>query len=85
MKAVGLLFDFYLLLFCIFVPIAIYPPADAPALLMFITMLLFTPVTMELFPVADELLLFAPTAEPAPNLFGCLREFKMCCVFIALE
>ena len=78
MKAVGLLFDFCLLL-CNLLPIASCPLPDAPGFVAFIAMLLFTPVTMEVFapPTAVEVLLF-PTADPAPKRFGYLREFSMC-------
>lgn len=75
MKAVGLLFD-VCFLFCT------YAPAVLEALMPVV--LLAAPATMELFPPIDELLLF-PTAEPAPKRFGCLREFRICWVFMALE
>lgn len=92
MRAVGLLLDLNLFP-CSLEPIATWPTGPAPpTLLMFIPMLLFTPPdTMELlfpevtwlfgFPYAELL----PTTDPAPNLFGCLLEFIMFYVFIALE
>ena len=85
MKAVGLLLDLYLLL-CSLFPIAIGPPTVPPAELMFIPMLLFPPGPSEPFPYPlAELFAALPTTDPAPNRFGCLREFKIYCVFIADE
>jgi len=53
------------------------PPAVTPAVFMLIPMLLLTPpLAVELFPFTTEL---------APKRLGYLREFKICCVFIALE
>lgn len=53
---------------------------------MLMPVLLFTPAVappMEFLPVPLEFVV--PTTEPAPNRFGCRRELRMCCVFMALE
>ena len=73
MKPVGLLFDLYL---AACGPPFLEPIPGAPPAAMFIPMLLFVPALVaELFAVAAELLF--PATEPAPNRFGCRREFKM--------
>jgi hypothetical protein len=57
------------------------PPVTAVALVFIPMLLLIPPLVVELFPFAAELF---STTEPAPKRLGCLREFKIYCVFIAL-
>ena len=76
MNPAGLLLDLNLLLYTLEAR-GMAPPAVTPAVFMLIPMLLLTPpLAVELFPFTTEL---------APKRLGYLREFKICCVFIALE
>lgn len=83
MKEVGLFLDLYFAVWT-FAPAAAYPWAPPALAILNPPLLLFAP------PDVMEPLRWPepppfPLAALGPNRFGYLREFKICCVFIALE